>query len=108
MTRASATFPRWPTGIRRTCPAAARSRRGRSGRRSVSSGACSPRDEFVPNAYLNGTEIFHVEAALRRRNPPPEVLAAFLEVPADDGQFVRTQRLVAATLGYPFAEEPEA
>ena len=38
-------------------------------------------------------------AELRRRRPGPEVLAAFLDVPADDVTFARNQELVAATLG---------
>ena len=38
-------------------------------------------------------------AALQRRAPGAEVLTAFLDVVADDAEFARDQKLVAATLG---------
>src|SRR5262249_8749610 len=41
-----------------------------------------------------------IVAVLRRRKPTADVLAAFFDVPADDHEFARTQRLVAATLGF--------
>ncbi len=37
---------------------------------------------------------------LQRRDPSAEVLAAFLDVPGDDAAFARSQKLVAATLGF--------
>ena len=39
-------------------------------------------------------------AELRRRRPDPVVLAAFLDLPADDATFARNQELVAAALGF--------
>jgi len=39
-------------------------------------------------------------ADLQRRSPSAEVVAAFLDVPADDAEFARAQKLVAATLGF--------
>src|SRR5437867_4299622 len=47
-----------------------------------------------------------IAAALRRRAPGAEVLAAFLEPAADDTEFARGQKLVAATFGF-HAFDPE-
>jgi len=50
----------------------------------------------------------HLIAELQRRAPAREVLAAFLAPPADDAEFARGQRLVAATLGFRRFDPPRA
>src|SRR5207247_9217854 len=63
-----------------------------------------PQPRQVSRLLLVGTaaawdDIEELLAELRRRRPGPEVLAAFLDGPADDVTFARNRELGAATLG---------